>query len=154
MSDIRPAEWPADAETVRTLFREYAAELGVDLCFQGFAEELATLPGRYAPPGGRLLLAWRGDEAAGCVALRPLAAGACEMKRLYVRPAARGEGLGRALAQGICAQARAAGHARMYLDTLETLAAARALYRSLGFVAVPAYNDNRLPGVEFLALAL
>src|SRR5512139_825148 len=94
MIEIRPAESPRDLPVIRELFREYADGLGIDLGFQDFETELATLPGRYAPPRGRLLLAWRGAEALGCVALRPLDDGACEMKRLYVRPAARGHQLG------------------------------------------------------------
>jgi ribosomal protein S18 acetylase RimI-like enzyme len=151
MTDIRPAAFPRDLDVVRALFREYADGLGVDLAFQGFEEEFASLPGKYAPPKGRLLLAWHGETAVGCIALRPLDATACEMKRLYVRPAARGEQLGRALAERICAEARAAGYARICLDTLPTMAAAQALYRSLGFVPVEPYVFNPIAGTRFLA---
>ena len=151
MTVIRPAEFPRDLEVVRALFREYAGSLGVDLAFQGFEDELASLPGKYTPPMGRLMLAWHGDTAVGCVALRPLDAAACEMKRLYVRPAARGERLGRKLAERICAEARAAGYTRICLDTLPTMAAAQALYRSLGFVPIEPYVFNPIAGTQFLA---
>ncbi len=110
MIAIRPAAVPDDLAVVRALFREYADQLGVDLCFQDFEQELASLPGKYAPPAGRLLLAWQGAEPVGCVALRALDDGASEMKRLYVRDAARGTGLGRQLAERICDEARDAGY--------------------------------------------
>ncbi len=148
--DIRPAGVPRDLDVVRALFHEYAESLGVDLGFQGFAAEVAGLPGKYAPPAGRLLLAWRGDEPVGCVALRPLAGGACEMKRLYVRPAARGANLGRRLAERICAEARDAGYARICLDTLPTMAAAQALYRSLGFGEIEPYVFNPVAGTKYM----
>lgn len=217
---IRAAESPQDMEIVRTLFREYAAAIGVDLCFQGFEEELRTLPGLYAPPRGRILLATCGDEPAGCVALRPLigqtqhgatpapcaaatsptdtgpqppsaashqntgpqpppaacvarspsagssnegpqppsAASAssalCEMKRLYVRPAYRSTGLGRRLAAAILEAGRELGYNSMYLDTLESMTAARRLYESLGFRDISAYYNNPLTGVRFYALSL
>ena len=105
-TDIRAARWPQDLPVVRSLFHEYAESLGIDLGFQGFENEVAALPGKYAQPGGRLLIAWRGEEALGCIGLRALSAGSGEMKRLYVRPQARGERLGRRLAEGICAEAR------------------------------------------------
>lgn len=154
MIEIRPAAVPRDLDVVRELFREYAASLGVDLAFQGFDAELAGLPGKYAPPAGRLLLAWNDTAPQGCVALRPLAAGGCEMKRLYVRPQARGDGLGRQLAERICNEARGAGYARICLDTLPAMAAAQSLYRRLGFVPVEPYVFNPIPGARFLALEL
>lgn len=152
--EIRPAAYPADLATAKALFLEYAAGLGFDLCFQGFGEELATLPGKYAPPAGRLLLAWRGGEAVGCVALRPLADGACEMKRLYVRPAARGLQAGRRLAERICDEARAAGYRRIVLDTLPSMAEAVRLYTALGFRPVAPYVFNPIQGALFLGLDL
>ena len=152
--EIRPARFPEDLETVRTLFREYAAAIGIDLGFQGFEAELAGLPGKYQPPAGRLLLAWRGAEVLGCVALRPLANQDCEMKRLYVRPAARGSALGRALAEHICAAARRAGYARICLDTLSSMTQALQLYASLGFRDIAPYVFNPIPGARFLALEL
>jgi GNAT superfamily N-acetyltransferase len=129
-------------------FREYEQFLGVDLCFQGFAEELATLPGRYAPPQGRLLLAWEGAQAAGCMALRSLhEEGACEMKRLFVRPAYRGQGLGRRLVQRIIQEAITVGYTVMRLDTLDTLERAMRFYETLGFQRCTPYYANPLPGV-------
>jgi len=152
--EIRAARFPEDLETVRTLFREYAAGIGVDIAYQGFEQELATLPGKYQSPAGRLLIASSGAEALGCVALRPLTGRDCEMKRLYVRPAARGGALGRALAQRICAEARAAGYSRICLDTLSTMTAAVRLYESLGFRTIGPYVFNPHPGACFMALDL
>ncbi len=151
---IAPAADPASIALVRELLREYAGSLEVDLAFQGFAAELAGLPGDYAPPDGRLLLGWEGDEAAGCVALRRLDPGVSEMKRLYVRPAFRGTGWGRRLAERVIAEARAGGYLRMRLDTLPSMTGARRLYRELGFVEIPPYRHNPIPGTAFLELGL
>lgn len=154
MTEIRPATLPQDLAEVRRLFRDYADGLGIDLSFQDFETELRELPGRYAAPRGRLLLAWRGTQPLGCVALRPLSGNDCEMKRLYVRAQARGERLGRRLAERICREAREAGYARICLDTLPTMQSAQALYRALGFRPIEPYGYNPVPGALFLALDL
>lgn len=152
--DIREARFPADVAAARALFREYADGLGVDLCFQGFAEELAELPGRYAGPAGGVWLAETAGTAVGCVAVRPLGEGVCELKRLYVRPVARGGGVGRRLVEHVLAWATAAGYRRVVLDTLPAMAPAIALYRSVGFAEVPAYCHNPVPGALFLGRGL
>jgi len=146
-----------DAESIeacRRLLREYEKSIGVSLCFQGFAQELATLPAAYARPRGRLILARITGEPAGCVALRPLGDGDGEMKRLYVRPAYRGMGLGRMLAECAIDEARALGYASLKLDTLPQMKEAQAMYAALGFVDIAPYNDHPIEGTRFLSLAL
>jgi GNAT superfamily N-acetyltransferase len=142
----------ADFAEARTLFEEYASQLGVDLCFQGFSAELAVLPEMYGAPAGRLLLAVRDGQTLGCIGVRRLKSDpeVCEMKRLYVREAARGTGLGRRLAAASMDAARELGYRRMVLDTLATMTAARALYAQLGFTDRTAYYDNPTPGVSYL----
>ncbi|CAN7671140.1 GNAT family N-acetyltransferase [Acidovorax sp. LjRoot118] len=144
----------AEMETVREIFREYAATLGVDLAFQDFEAELASLPGDYAAPRGHLLLAQVDGAIAGCCALRPLDAAdypnASEMKRLYVRKAFRGFGLGRELAEAMLDQARRAGYACVLLDTLDGMESARALYTDLGFEEIPPYYHNPIAGSHYL----
>jgi putative acetyltransferase len=141
-------------ERTREILREYAAGLGIDLCFQNFEAELAGLPGEYAPPKGALLLALVDGALAGCGAVRALPdadyADACEMKRLYVRPAYRQFGLGRILAQALIDAARQAGYSTMLLDTLDDMEAARELYASLGFEEIPPYYFNPIPGAHYL----
>ena len=154
MPPIRPAVFPDDLESVSGLFRDYAASLGISLDFQDFDAELAGLPGDYAPPSGRVLLAWLAGRPVGCVALRGLQDGVCEMKRLYLRPEARGTGLGRDLAVRVCQEARAAGYARMRLDTLPSMASAQRLYADLGFREIAPYRYNPIPGALYLELDL
>lgn len=149
---IAPANSPEEIAAIRQLFEEYAASLGLDLGYQGFPAELAGLPGAYAPPRGRLLLAADECGPAGCVALRPFNDGACEMKRLYVRPERQGLGVGRRLAQRVIAEARAIGYAAILLDTLPTMHAALRLYESLGFVRRGPYFPTPIPGNIFMEL--
>lgn len=151
---ITEADGAGDMAHIRALFVEYQQWLGVSLCFQGFDQEIATLPGGYAAPLGRLLLAREGDAIAGGVGLRPLESGVCEMKRLYVRPPWRGRGIGRRLADAIVAAGRDAGYARMRLDTLTRLTEAVGLYRSMGFAEIPAYYANPIGKVLFMELDL
>ncbi len=152
------ADGEAHLDTVREIFREYAQGLGVDLCFQGFDQELADLPGDYAPPRGTLLLALVDGSVAGCCALRPLDSSdypnAAEMKRLYVRKAFRGFGLGRRLAEATLDAARLGGYASVLLDTLSDMEAARALYGELGFEEIPPYYHNPIPGAHYLKVDL
>jgi putative acetyltransferase len=152
--ELRQADTASEVALATTLFREYAAGLGVDLCFQNFDAEVASLPGVYAAPGGGLLLAFVGAELAGCGAFRPFAGAghgsACEMKRLYVRPPFRRYGLGRRLAEALLEAARRAGYASMLLDTLGNMAAAQQLYASLGFAEIAPYYRNPFPDVHYL----
>jgi ribosomal protein S18 acetylase RimI-like enzyme len=152
---IDAARFPEDLDTVRSLFRAYVDSLGVDLGFQDVEAEFKGLPGKYAEPKGAVLLARGPEGPVGSVAMRPTdSAGACEMKRLYVSPAARGQALGRRLAEAIIDRARQAGYRQMLLDTLASMNEARALYASLGFRPVAPYYDNPLPGTAYLALDL
>lgn len=151
---LRQAQFPDDLPTVRALFEEYIASLGLDLAFQNVEAELAALPGAYAPPGGALLLVEQDGAPVGIGAMRPLPDGSAEMKRMYLRPASRGTGAGRMLAKAIITAAAKAGYPKMRLDTQRDFTAAVALYRSLGFQETPRYNDNPLPGSMFMALDL
>jgi putative acetyltransferase len=143
----------AEIALARELFREYAAGTGLDLCFQNFDEELATLPGKYAPPHGRLYLVFDGPVAAACAALRPFRDDIAEMKRLYVRPQFRRRGYARLLSQKLIEEAKTIGCRAIYLDTLRCMVEARSLYASLGFVEFDAYYDNPLPEVCYMKLA-
>ena len=151
---IKAVTTPAEIEEVRQLFREYEAELDVDLCFQSFEDELAHLPGKYAPPSGALLIVESEGRAVGCVAMRDLGNAVCEMKRLFVEPEARRFGLGRRLAQEIIRVSRERGYSVMRLDTLARLKAALTLYEALGFHETEPYYENPLPGVVYLELEL
>ncbi|PLX99078.1 MAG: GNAT family N-acetyltransferase [Desulfuromonas sp.] len=154
MTMIVDVETPEQLAAARQIFRDYAASLDIDLEFQGFSSEVAALPGEYAPPTGALLLAVEEGECLGCVALRKLEEGVCEMKRLYVAEAGRGHGLGLKLAEAIIVRACELGYDKMRLDTLATMTEARALYASLGFRPVEPYCHNPLPGAEFYELEL
>jgi putative acetyltransferase len=149
-----PASTPVQLRDTRALFLEYASSLGFDLRFQDFDREVAGLPGEYAPPRGTLLLATVDGRAAGCVALRPLDEQTCEMKRLYLRPEARGRGIGRLLCEALIATAQGLGYTRMKLDTVPQMTEAIALYRALGFVPAEPYRYNPLPGAMFMELVL
>ncbi len=155
---LRPAQFPDDLQAVRELFLDYQAGLGIDLGFQGFAAELDELPGAYAAPAGALLLACIDGEPAGCCAMRPLYntdhLNACEMKRLFVRPAFRGFGLGRLLVERILSDGQLAGYTTMLLDTLSDMETARALYQEMGFVEVAPYYHNPIPGAHYLKVDL
>jgi ribosomal protein S18 acetylase RimI-like enzyme len=155
MNRTHSAETPERIAQARVLFLEYASSLDFNLCFQSFDRELASLPGQYAPPWGRLLLLESGGALAGCVALHKLDDGICKMKRLYVRPAFRGRGLGRLFADTIISEARAIGYQRMRLDTVEpVMKAAVAMYRDLGFLEVAPYCQNPIAGALYMELDL
>jgi GNAT superfamily N-acetyltransferase len=145
---------PDQIEMTRTLFREYADTVQFVECFQDFGTELSNLPGEYGPPSGSLLLARDGDEPVGCVGLRPIGDGVCEMKRLFVRPASRGRGIGRLLAERIIAEARAIGYERMRLDTLPEMREARGIYEQFGFRTIEPYREYRIGDVLFFEMEL
>ena len=151
---IRTADRPSDLETVRALFVEYAQSLQFSLCFQNFDEELAALPGAYAPPNGTILLAEADGRPLGIVALRPLDDRCCEMKRLYVRPEARGRRFGERLARAVMAEAARIGYATMRLDTHESMLEAIGLYRALGFRDIAAYGGRAVPGLRYYEYTL
>jgi GNAT superfamily N-acetyltransferase len=154
--EIRIAQASApELQVVRELFLEYAQSLGFSLCFQNFEQELAGLPGDYAPPRGRLLLAFSGSRPAGCVALHPIDAEVCEMKRLYLRPEFRSKGIGRVLAEKIIAEARGIGYKQMRLDTVEpVMKDAVAMYRRFGFREISPYRPNPIAGAMYMELDL
>lgn len=155
MTEINRAQSADDIEHARELFKEYQAWLEIDLCFQNFGKELAELPGEYAPPIGCLMLAIKDGGVAGCVALRQIGEGVCEIKRLFVRQEFRGRGLGRKLGEAIIREAKQIGYERMRLDTLPPkMNDAIALYRSLGFNEIEPYYNNPVPGAKFMELDL
>lgn len=152
---ISQVECEDQINTVQQLFEEYAAGIGISLCFQNFDQELATLPGKYAPPTGRLLLAYGDGELAGCIAMRAVDDSRCEMKRLFVRPAFRGTGLGRFLVEAIIKEARGIGYKSMLLDTLPgRMDSAIALYRKIGFQEIEPYYENPVENAKFMELTL
>lgn len=151
---IKQASFPIDQDAVVSIFREYVRSPLANLNFQEYEAEFAGLPGKYAPPNGRLLLARDDDALLGCAALRRVDESTCEMKRVYVRPAARGKGLGRRLVEAILNEAKTAGYSRICLDVLPEFTAAQALYVSLGFQPAPPVSFNPVPGTRFLALSL
>ncbi|UCC29334.1 MAG: GNAT family N-acetyltransferase [Phycisphaerales bacterium] len=152
--DVIEAHSERYIDDVRAIFLEYAEWLGFDLHFQDFERELARLPGEYSPPLGRLLLAAEGGQTVGCIALREFAPRVCEMKRLYIRPAFRGRGVGRLLAERIISEARAIGYERMRLDTVPAMSAAINLYESLGFKDIEPYRHNPIEGARFMEVVL
>lgn len=154
MMQLKQVESQEEVEIARALLREYERALGVDLCFQGFAAELAALPGAYTPPSGRLILAWRDGAPIGCVALQRVNDARGEMKRLYVRPSARGLGLGRALVTRILNDARAIGYAEIVLDTLPSMTEAQRLYEQFGFRDIEPYRPNPIVGSRYLGKSL
>lgn len=156
MIEIRQAMSESEVASAKDLFAEYAASLGFTLCFQGFDEELAGLPGEYVPPGGRLLLAYVDDKPAGCAALHGLGTeGDCEVKRLYVRPEFRGQKIGKQLMDAVLAAARETGYRRMLLDTIRgKMDRAITMYRDYGFQEIPSYRVNPVEGVMYMALRL
>ena len=155
MVRIVQVEQPEEIESARTLFQEYETWLGMSLCFQGFEDELANLPGYYSPPAGRLFLAYADDELAGCIGMRKLEDGVCEMKRLFLRENARGHGLGNKLIEKLIDEARAIGYKKMRLDTYPPkMGKAVKLYESHGFRPIPKYYDNPHDGVLFMELIL
>ncbi|HYK42940.1 MAG TPA: GNAT family N-acetyltransferase [Thermoanaerobaculia bacterium] len=154
MVEIAEAADPEDVAAVRALLLEYQASLDVDLAFQGFAGEVFALPGAYAPPSDRLLLAKLDAAACGCIALQAIDSATCEMKRLYVRPACRGTGIGRLLIARLLDEARAIGYRTICLDTLPSMTRAAAMYEQLGFTEIPPYRHNPVPGTRFMSLSL
>jgi GNAT superfamily N-acetyltransferase len=154
MVSVRAARFPADADAVVTIFREYVLSPSVNLDFQDYENEFKGLPGKYAEPDGRILLAWDHEVVVGCAALRRVNSTTCELKRVYVRPGARGHHLGRLLVERMISEARAENYATMCLDVLPEFVAAQQLYASLGFHPAPAVSYNPVPGTKFLALDL
>ena len=154
VTEIVEATDPEEVAEVRALLLEYQASLDVDLAFQGFAGEVAALPGAYGPPSGRLLLARVGGAACGCIALQAIDSATCEMKRLYVRPACRGRGIGRLLVVRLLAEARTIGYRNVCLDTLPSMTRAAAMYEEMGFREIAPYRHNPVRGTRFLSLSL
>jgi putative acetyltransferase len=154
MVELKQVQTAEQVEQARELFSEYQTSIDVDLCFQGFAEELAGLPGSYAPPGGRLLLAVVDGTPRGCVGLHEITSETCEMKRLYVQPGQRGIGLGRLLVARVLDEARSIGYRRIVLDTLPSMTRAQAMYGALGFEEIPPYGPNPVQGTRYLGRSL